>query len=71
MLRKTGMDEHDAADCLCEFMKECHVVPVEQFVNWMMRQQGGHEIEGAEVDRPMPANAWFLCFQCGMPLHSK
>ena len=59
MLRKTGMDEHDAADYLYEFMKECHVVPVEQNVNWMMRQQGGQEIEGAEVDCPIPANAWF------------
>ena len=57
LLRKTGMDEHDAAECLYEFMKECPVLPVEQFMKWMMRQQGGHEIEGAEVDCPMPANA--------------
>ena len=49
MLRKTGMDEHDAADCLYEFMKECHVVPVEQFVNWMMRQQGGQCIESLSL----------------------
>ena len=39
MLRNTGMDEIDAADYLYEFMKECPVVPVEQFVKWMMRQQ--------------------------------
>ena len=39
MLRNTGMDEKDAAYYLYEFMKECPVVPVEQFVKWMMRQQ--------------------------------